>query len=97
MKTFYVGDENEKLTKSLRKNKISVRGSDRFYQKFWTADKNFAAVYIQKKHALNNPLLSSLSAIDSHLCQKSSTHKQLFNLKPYFESFLKDSLSKYGK
>ena len=71
-----------------------MRDSDRFFQKFWTADKNFAAVYIQKKH---NPLLSSLSAIDSHLCQKSSTHKQLFNLKPYFESFLKDSLSKYGK
>ena len=31
-----------------------------------------------------------------YLRQKSSTYEQLLNLKPYFESFLKDSFSKYG-
>ena len=31
-----------------------------------------------------------------YLRQKSSTYEQLLNLKPYFESFLKDSFSEYG-
>ena len=95
MKAFCVGDKNEKLVKLLRKSKIQREIVIDFYRKLCTAH-IAAAVYIQKKYALNIPLLSAISAIDSQLRQKFSSHEQLLNLKPYFESFLKDSLSKCG-
>ena len=66
MKTFYVGDKNEKLNESLRKSKVQREIVTDFYQKLRTAYIT-AVVCIQEKLALNNPLLSLLSAIDSHV------------------------------
>ena len=70
MKAFCVGDKNEKLVKLLRKSKIQREIVTDFYRKLCTAH-IAAAVYIQKKCGLNNPLLSSVSAIDSQLRQNS--------------------------
>ena len=70
LKTLYVGDENEKLALSLRKNKIQREIATDFYRKLYTAYVT-AAVYIQKKYALNNPLLKSFCALDPQL-RKSS-------------------------
>ena len=58
-----------------------------FYRKLRTAYVT-AAVYIQKKYALNNPLVKFFCALDPRLRQSSLTHENLLNLKPYFESFL---------
>ena len=48
LKTLYVGDENEKLVSSLRKNKIQIDTVTDFYRKLRFAYVT-AAVYIQKK------------------------------------------------
>ena len=85
LKTLYVGDENEKLVSSLRKNKIQRDIATDFYRKLRTAYFT-AVVYIQKKYALNNPLLKSFFVLDPRLCQSSLTHENLLNLKPHFES-----------
>ena len=73
---------------SLRKNKIQ-RESNRFLQKalYCTAYVT-AAVYIQKKYLLNNPLLKFFCALNPRLHQLSLTHENLLNLKPYFETLL---------
>ena len=61
LKTLYVGDENEKLVSSLRKNKVERETATNFYKKFGTAYVN--AIYIQKKYVLNNPLFKSFCAL----------------------------------
>ena len=86
LQTLYVGDKNEKLVSSLRKNKIQRDIATDFYRKLRTAYVN-AAVYIQKKYVLNNPLLRFFSALDPRLRQSSLTHENLLNLNPYFENF----------
>ena len=85
--TLHVGDEKETLVSSSRKNKIQREITTDFYRKLHTAYFT-AAVYIQKKYALNNPLLKSLCALDPRLRQSSLTHENLLNFKPYFETFL---------
>ena len=95
LKTFYAGDENEKLVSSLRKSKIQRYIATNFYRKLRTAYVT-AAVYIQKKYALNNPLLKFFFALDPRLRQSSLTHEKLLNLKPYFETFLSSGLGEYS-
>ena len=68
LKILYVGDENEKLVSSLWQNKIQSEIATDFYRKLHTAYVT-AAVCIQKKYALNNPLLRSFCALDPRLCQ----------------------------
>ena len=63
LKTLYVEDENEKLVSSLRKIKIQREIATDFYRKRRTAYVT-AAVYIQKKYALNNAPLKSFCALD---------------------------------
>ena len=87
LKTLYAGDENEKLVSSLRKSKIQRYIATNFYRKLRTAYVT-AAVYIQKKYALNNHLVKFFCALDPRLRQSSLTHENLLNLKPYLESFL---------
>ena len=87
LKTMHVGDENEKLVLSLRKNKIQREIATDFYRKLRTAYVTLA-VSIQKKYVLNSPLLKWFFALDSQLCQSSLTHENFLNLKPYFEFFL---------
>ena len=70
LKTFYVGDEHEKLVLPLQKNKIQREIATNFYRKLHTAYVT-AAVYIQKKYALNNPLFKSFCALDPWLRQSS--------------------------
>ena len=94
LKTLYAGDENEKLVSSLRKSKIQ-RYITNFYTKLRTAYVT-AAVYIQKKYALNNPLLKFFFALDPRLRQSSLTHEKLLNLKPYFESFISSGRGEYS-
>ena len=53
-----------------------------FYRKLRTGYVT-AAVYIQKKHMLNNALLKSFSTLDPRLHQFSLMHENLLNLKPY--------------
>ena len=67
LKTFYVGDKNEKLISSLRKNKVQKEIVTNFYKKLHTAYVT-AAAYIKKKYAINNPLLKSFFALDPELC-----------------------------
>ena len=86
LETLYVRDENEKLVSSLRKNKIQRDIATDFYRKLRTAYFT-AVVYIQKKYALNNPLLKLFCALDPRVRQSSLTHENLLNLKPYFETF----------
>ena len=94
LKTLLVGDGNEKLVSSkIWKNKVQREIPNNFFIKLRTAYVT-AVVYIQKKYALNNPLLKSFFALDPRLCQSSLTHENLLNLKPYFESW---SLSRCGK
>ena len=95
LKTLYAGDENEKLVSSLRKSKIQRYIATNFYRKLRTAYVT-AAVYIQKKYALNNPLLKFFFALDPRLRQSSLTHEKLLNLKPYFETFLSSGLGEYS-
>ena len=95
LKTFYAGDENEKLVSSLRKSKIQRYIATNFYRKLRTAYVT-AAVYIQKKYALNNPLLKFFFALDPRLRQSSLTHEKLLNLTPYFETFLSSGLGEYS-
>ena len=87
LQTLYVGDENEKLVSSLRKSKIQRDIATDFYRKLRTAYVT-AAVYIQKKYALNNPHLKFFCVLDPRLCQSSLTHENFLNLKAYFETFL---------
>ena len=87
LKTFYVGDKNEKLISSSRKNKVQKEIVTDFNKKLCTANVT-AAAYIKKKYAINNPLLKSFCALDPKLRQSSLTHENLLNLKPYFETFL---------
>ena len=95
LKTLNVGDEIEKLVSSLRKSKIQRYIATNFFRKLRTACVT-AAVYIQKKYALNNPLLKFLFALDPRLRQSSLTHENLLNLKPYFETFLSSGCGKYS-
>ena len=68
----------------LQKNKIRRDIATDFYTKLRTAYVT-AAVYIQSKCALNNPLLKFFCALDPQLCQSTLMHETLSNLKPYFE------------
>ena len=78
---------------SLRRNKIQREIATDLYIKLCTAYVT-AAVYIQKKYALNNPFLKYFCALDPRLRQSSLSHENLLNLKPYFETF---SPSGYGE
>ena len=95
LKTLNVGDEIEKLVSSLRKSKIQRYIATNFYRKLRTAYVT-AAVYIQKKYALNNPLVKFFCALDPRLRQSSLTHENLLNLKPYFETFLSSDRGEYS-
>ena len=95
LQTLYVGDENEKLVSSLRKSKIQRDIATDFYRKLRTAYVT-AAVYIQKKYALNNPHLKFFCVLDPRLCQSSLTHENLLNLKAYFETFLSSGRGEYS-
>ena len=95
LKTLFAADENEKLVPSLRKNKIQRDIATDFYKKRRTAYVT-AAVYIQKKYALNNPHPKFFFALDPRLRQSSLTHKNLLNLKPYFETFLSSGSGEYS-
>ena len=95
LKTLYAGDENEKLVSSLRKSKIQRYIANNFYTKLRTAYVT-AAVYIQKKYVLNNPLLKFFFALDPRLRQSPLTHEKLLNLKPYFESFISSGRGEYS-
>ena len=55
-----------------------------------------AAVYIQNKYTLNNPLLKFFCALDPRLCQSSLMHENLSKLKPYFETFLSSGCGEYS-
>ena len=65
-----------------------------FYRKLRTAYVT-AAVYIQKKYALNNHLVKFFCALDPRLRQSSLTHENLVNLKSYFETFLSSDRGEY--
>ena len=95
LKTFYAGDKNEKLISSSRKIKIQKEIVTDFYKKLRTAYVT-AAAYIKKKHAVNNPLLKSVCALDPKLRQSSLTHENLLNLKPYFETFLSNDCGEFS-
>ena len=95
LKTLSVEDENEKLVLSLRKYKIQKEIATDFYRKLRTAFVT-AAVYIQKKYALNNPLLKLFYALDPRLRQSFLTHENLLNLIPYFETFLSSGCGEYS-
>ena len=66
MKTLYVGDETEQLVSLLQKSKIQRDIATDFYRKLHIAYVT-AAVDIQKKYALNNPVLKFFCALDSRL------------------------------
>ena len=97
LKTLYVGDENEKLVSSLQKKKNKIRRdiATNFYRKLHTAYIT-AAVYIQNKYALNNPLLKFFCTLNPRLCQSSLMHENLSNLKRYFETFLSSGCGEYS-
>ena len=78
---------------SLRRNKIQIDIATDLYIELCTAYVT-AAVYIQKKYALNNPFLKYFCALDPRLRQSSLGHENLLNLKPYLETF---SPSGYGE
>ena len=78
LKTFYVGDKNEKLISSSRKNKVQ-KEIVTYVTSYVTA-----AAYIKKKYTINSSLLKSFCALDPKLRQSSLTHKNLFNLKSNF-------------
>ena len=87
LKTFYVGNKNEKLISSSRKNKVQKEIVTDFYKKPRTAYVT-AAAYIKTKYAINNPLPKSFCALDPKLRLSSLTHENLLNLKPNFQTFL---------
>ena len=58
--------ENEKLTSSLRKNKVKKEIVTNLYKKLCTAYVT-AAAYIKKKYIISNPLLKSFCALDPKL------------------------------
>ena len=89
MKTLYVGYE------SVTKNKIQRDIATDFYRKLHAAYVT-AAVYSQKKYALNNPLLNFFYALDPRSRQSSLMHENLLNLKPYFETFLSSGCGEYS-
>ena len=95
LKTFYVGDKNEKLISSLRKSEVQKEIVTDFYKKLCTAYVT-AAAYIKKKYAINNPCLKSFCALDPKLHQSSLTHENLLNLKPYFETFLSNDCGEFS-
>ena len=66
-----------------------------FYKKVRTAYVDSAS-YLQKKYAIDNPVLMYLSAIDPIARGHSVTHSYLINLKPYFETFLNDITDDYA-
>ena len=90
----YVGDENEKLVSSLRKNEIQ-KDSNWFLQKASLCICYCCSLY-SKKYELNNPLLKSFCALNPRLRQSSLTHENLLNLKPYFETFLSSGCGEYS-
>ena len=95
LKTFYVGDKNEKLTSSSRKSKVQKEIVTDFSKKLCTAYVT-AAAYIKKKYAIKIPLLESFCALDPKLRQSSLTHENLLNLKPYFETFLSNDCGEFS-
>ena len=66
LKTFYVGDKNEKLISSSRKNKVQKEIVTDFYKKLRTAYVT-AALTLKKKYTIINPLLKSFCALDLKL------------------------------
>ena len=50
MTNFYVGDKNEKLTKSLRKSKIQREIGTDFYRKLRTAHNCCGSLYPEEAH-----------------------------------------------
>ena len=74
----HFGHENEKLVSPLQKIKIQREIATDFYRKLRTVHVT-AAVYIQKKYALNNPLLKSFCVLGSqwYIIQKHVTDSEL--------------------
>ena len=95
LKTFCIEDENKKLVSPLRENKIERKIATDFYTKLRTAYVT-AAVYIQKKYALNNSLLKSFRALHPWLRYSSLKHENLVNLKPYFKTLLSSYCGEYS-
>lgn len=95
LKTLFVGDENDQLITIMRKNKSQCDIAKDFYDKVRTAYVN-SGVYLQKKYAIDNPVLKYLSAIDPIARGYSITHNYLLNLKPFFQTFLKDVSGDYS-
>ena len=93
LKTFYVGDKNEKLISSSRKSKVQKEIVTEFYKNLRTAYVT-ASAYIKKKYAINNPLLKSFCALDPKLRQ--SSHENLLNLKLYFETFSSNDCGEFS-
>ena len=90
LKTFYVGDKNEKLISSSRKNKVQ-KEIVTYVTSYVTA-----AAYIKKKYTINSSPLKSFCALDPKLRQSSLTHENLLNLKPYFENFLLNDCGEFS-
>lgn len=94
-KTFYVGDENLKLLSSLKKKKALHDIVTDFYLTVKFAYVN-AGTYLQKKYAIDNPLLKYLSALNPCERTSSETHSNLLSLKPFFDTFIHQSKSDYS-
>ena len=78
-----------------KKIKFKETIATQFYSKLRTAYVT-AAVYTQKKCGLNNPLLKFFCDLDPQLRKSSLKHKNLLNLKPYFETFLSSGCGEYS-
>ena len=80
LKTLYVGDEAEKLAKSLIRNKILKPIVLVFYK---TVKKAYsqAGKCLQQKYPIYNPLLESLAGLNPNMYQMSQTHERLLSLK----------------
>ena len=63
LKTFYVGDEGEKIAKYLKENKILKLMVLDFYR---TVRKAYiqASNYLQQKYQVENPLLESMAGLN---------------------------------
>ena len=87
LETLYVGDEAEKLAKSLMKSQILQPIVPDFYK---TVKKAYIqdGKYLQQKYPIKNPLLEFLAGLDPNMHQMSQTHERLLSLKLFFEYFV---------
>ena len=95
LKSLFVGDDNDQLISLMRKNKSQNEIVLDFYNKVRSSYLN-SGVYLQKKYAIDNPVLKYLSAIDPVARGYSITHNYLINLKPFFQTFLNNVSGDYS-